>query len=57
LVGCVYNLIKAAVCTSAGKTCNSMLKAQMLATTLDVYFSDPSLGGNRISDQAPAVAS
>jgi hypothetical protein len=25
-----------------------MLRAQDLATTLDVYFSDPALGGNRI---------
>jgi hypothetical protein len=45
----VYNVIKAAVCTSTSKTCNSMLKAQMLATALDVYFSDAvGLGGNRI---------
>jgi hypothetical protein len=44
----VYNVIKAASCTSTAKTCNSMLKAQMLATALDVYFSDPTLGGNRI---------
>jgi hypothetical protein len=45
----VYNVIKAATCTSTGKTCNSMLKAQMLATALDVYFSDPTLGGDRIA--------
>src|SRR5215467_12171939 len=25
-----------------------MLKAQMLAAALDVYFSDPALGGNKI---------
>jgi hypothetical protein len=25
-----------------------MLRAQMLATALDVYFSDPALGGNKI---------
>jgi hypothetical protein len=49
----VYNAIKAATCTSSSKTCNSMLKAQMLATALDVYFSDPSLGGNRIGASAP----
>ncbi len=49
----VYNIIKAAVCTSTSKTCNSMLKAQMLATALDVYFSDPALGGNRIGALAP----
>ena len=32
---------------------NPMLKAQMLATALDVYFSDPALGGNRIGASAP----
>jgi hypothetical protein len=32
---------------------NPMLKAQMLATALDVYFSDPVLGGNRIGAPAP----
>jgi hypothetical protein len=49
----VYNAIKAASCTSTTKTCNSMLKAQMLATALDVYFSDPALGGNKIGAAAP----
>ena len=49
----VYNVIKAASCTSTAKTCNSMLKAQMLATALDVYFSDPALGGNKIGASAP----
>jgi hypothetical protein len=44
----VYNMIKAATCTSTTKTCNAMLKAQMLATALDVYFSDAALGGNKI---------
>jgi hypothetical protein len=48
----VYNVIKAATC--GGSTCNAMLKAQMLATALDVYFSDGvGLGGNRIG--APAA--
>jgi len=28
---------------------NAILKAQMLATALDVYFSNPALGGNKIS--------
>jgi hypothetical protein len=42
----VYNVIKAATC--GGSTCNPMLKSQMLATALDVYFSDPTLGGNKI---------
>jgi hypothetical protein len=45
----VYNIIKAAACTSSTNTCNSMLRAQMLATALDVYFSTPGLGGNRIA--------
>src|ERR671935_2912241 len=49
----VYNVIKAAVCTSTSKTCNSMLKAQDLATSLDVYFSDPALGGNKIAAPSP----
>jgi hypothetical protein len=44
----VYNIIKAASCTSTSKTCNTMLRAQMLASALDVYFSDSTLGGNRI---------
>jgi hypothetical protein len=44
---------KAATCTSTSKTCNSMLKAQMLATALYVYFSSPSLGGNKINAPAP----
>jgi len=47
----VYNVIK--VANSAGTTMNAMLKAQMLATALDVYFSDPALGGNRIKAPAP----
>ncbi|MDX6503079.1 MAG: hypothetical protein QOE29_204, partial [Gaiellaceae bacterium] len=48
----VFNVIKAAVCTSTTKTCNLMLKAQMLATALDVYFGGGP-GGNRIG--APAA--
>lgn len=44
----VANIISAATCTSSTNTCNSMLRAQMLATALDVYFSTPSLGGNQI---------
>jgi hypothetical protein len=44
----VLNVIKAAKCSSTDKTCNTMLKAQDLATSLDVYFSDPALGGNQI---------
>ena len=48
----VYNVIKAATCSTGG-TCNTMLKAQMLSTALDVYFSDSTLGGNKIG--APAA--
>jgi hypothetical protein len=47
----VYNVIKAATC--GGVKCNAMLKAQDLATSLDVYFSDPALGGNRINAPGP----
>ena len=53
VTGYVYGVIKAATCSSPTNTCNAMLKAQMLATALDVYFSNPSLGGNRISASAP----
>lgn len=34
--------------TCGGSTCNPMLRAQMLATALDVFFSTPGLGGNQI---------
>ena len=44
-------LIKAA--DSSGTSMNPMLKAQMLATSLDVYFSDPALGLNKINSPAP----
>ncbi|PYV17540.1 MAG: hypothetical protein DMG21_08170 [Acidobacteria bacterium] len=47
----VYNVIKAA--NSSGASMNAMLKAQMLATSLDVYFSDSTLGGNKINAPAP----
>jgi hypothetical protein len=47
----VYNVIKAA--NASGSSMNAMLKAQMLATALDVYFSDPALGGNKINAIAP----
>ena len=40
------NVIKAASFSCAAM--NAMLKAQMLATALDVYFSDASKGGNKI---------
>jgi hypothetical protein len=38
----VSDVIKAATCSSTTNTCNSMLKAQMLATALDVFFSEAS---------------
>ncbi len=47
----VTNIIKAA--NASGSSMNAMLKAQMLATALDVYFSDPALGGNKINAPAP----
>jgi hypothetical protein len=47
----VVNVIKAA--NASGTSMNPMLKAQMLATALDVYFSDPALGGNRIGASGP----
>jgi hypothetical protein len=47
----VYNIIKAA--NAGGATMNAMLKAQDLATSLDVYFSDPALGGNKIGAPSP----
>jgi hypothetical protein len=46
-----YSIIKAATC--GGVNCNAMLRAQMLATALDVYFSDVSLGGNKIGATVP----
>jgi hypothetical protein len=47
----VGNIIKAA--NASGAAMNAMLKAQMLATALDVYFSNPALGGNRINAPVP----
>jgi hypothetical protein len=47
----VYNVIKAA--NASGTSMNAMLKGQMLATALDVYFSDPDLGGNKLGAPSP----
>jgi len=47
----VTTVIKGA--NASGASMNAMLKGQMLATALDVYFSDGSLGGNRIGAPAP----
>jgi hypothetical protein len=50
----VAKIIKAA--DASGASMNAMLKAQMLATALDVYFSDAGLGGNKIAAPAPIGA-
>jgi hypothetical protein len=47
----VTTIIKAA--NASGAAMNAMLKAQMLATALDVYFSDPALGLNKIAALLP----
>lgn len=47
----VSTVIKAA--SASGASLNRMLKAQMLATALDVYFSDAALGGNRLAAAGP----
>ncbi|HEX2391637.1 MAG TPA: hypothetical protein VHI77_01830 [Solirubrobacterales bacterium] len=47
----VTTVIKAA--NAGGAAMNAMLKGQMLATALDVYFSDPALGGNQIKAPTP----
>jgi hypothetical protein len=47
----VTGVIKAA--NAGGAAMNAMLKGQMLATALDVYFSDPALGGNQIKAPNP----
>jgi hypothetical protein len=46
-----FNVIKAA--SASGSSMNAMLKAQMLASALDVYFSNAALGGNAIKAPAP----
>jgi len=43
----------AVIKSASGSAMNSMLKAQMLATALDVYFSDPARGGNKINAASP----
>lgn len=47
----VTSVIKSA--NAGGAAMNAMLKGQMLATALDVYFSDPALGGNKIKAPSP----
>jgi hypothetical protein len=44
-------IIKAA--SASGTSMNPMLKAQMLATAFNVYFSSAVLGGNKINARAP----
>ena len=47
-------IFKAATCSGpASAPCNAMLKAQMLSTAFDVYFSNPALGGNKIGAPVP----
>ena len=50
----VTGVIKAA--NASGSSMNAMLKAQMLATALDVYFSNAALGGNKIAAPSPIGA-
>lgn len=38
---------------NASAAMTAKLKAQALATALDVYFSDPALGGDRLAAPAP----
>jgi hypothetical protein len=47
----VANIMKAA--KASGPSMNPMLKAKMLAAALDVYFSDPALGGDKMNAPAP----
>jgi hypothetical protein len=47
----IYSVIKAA--NAGGASMNAMLKAQMLATALNVYFSDTTKGGNKIGASKP----
>ena len=47
----VDKVIRAA--NASGASMNAMLKGQMLATSLNIYFSDPALGGNKINAPAP----
>jgi hypothetical protein len=42
--------------SASSTSMNAMLKAQMLSTALDVYFSDSSLGGNKILAPSPVGA-
>ncbi len=50
----VSNIIAGA--SASGSSMNAMLKAQMLSTALDVFFSDPALGGNLIGAASPPGA-
>jgi hypothetical protein len=49
----VYNIIKGGGTSCGGANCNTLLKAQTLATALNVYFSDPTLSGNPIHAPSP----
>jgi hypothetical protein len=52
----VYNVIKGGGINCGQVNCNALLKAQMLATALNVYFSTPGLGGNQIGAPTPLGA-
>jgi hypothetical protein len=47
----VMNVVSSA--SAKGPSMNAMLKAQMLSTALDAYFSDPDLGGNKLGAPKP----
>jgi hypothetical protein len=48
-----YDLSIFTAANASGSAMNAMLKAQMLATAFDVYFSNPALGGNKIGASVP----
>ena len=54
VAGYVSTVIRSA--NAGGPTMNAMLKGQVLATALDVYFTDPGLGGNKLDAPAPLGA-
>jgi hypothetical protein len=51
----VYTAVSATVTAAnlAGSTTAARLKGNALATALDVYFSDPALGGNQLATKKP----
>ena len=49
----VASYVSNVISNATGSPMNTMLKAQMLATALNVYFSTPGLGGNQIGAPVP----